>query len=665
MTEVKYTGNIRSSRGSLYALKHLSLLIKSDPRKTIEDIGHGETNASMSDTVVSVRQNISPRQSLSSSQFSNFPFQLIPGGTHACQLLEKNLVWQSEQSQSNSSIPETEVILTITDFAEFKILVDSLKVQSNRKFSLSVLVQEAFSEDQEKVRELEKNLDDSGFNYLVFQREQDSCLTCAYREIVGASCADWVLISPDQGFFHPEALFALAREAVNLSAASGLIFNELQLSSTRKLSHYLRKPVPNRFGILSRNWLDGGVFISRKSLLRVLSDLIYIEEGHKLKTSSELLWAVGLLFADHLKLLPLALINRIEKGKTISQDTSARLLSLIKALDILPVEDLKLSNRGDSFDPVALFVSGKIQVVIPFQDKAELTILALQSLEKQDCLEDLEIVLVDNRSVEEERLAIENYLENSKFVGNYQLLLDGGHFNFARLNNSATELSDSPYILFMNNDVVLSDSNTLSKLRSFSAWPQVGVVGGELSYPNGGVQSAGISFAAVRPMNVRGENLFSNDFRKVDSLSFALAMIKRDVWEAVGGLDELRCPNGFGDALIGKKLSDAGFASIFSPNVRATHHESPSRGRSVEDLELYDLSLLGVGVAQLHEQFQVENQPQLISIGANDGFGSNLPNLEVVVEKIKQRPNLAANVEVAAEKFVSWGKKIKDISQRK
>ena len=49
--------------------------------------------------------------------------------------------------------------------------------------------------------------------------------------------------------------------------------------------------------------------------------------------------------------------------------------------------------------------------------------------------------------------------------------------------------------------------------------------------------------------------------------------------------DELWTPNGYGDIEFGLRVMKNGYSNLFTPYATLYHHESPSRGRSVEFFE--------------------------------------------------------------------------------
>src|SRR5262249_59333715 len=96
-----------------------------------------------------------------------------------------------------------------------------------------------------------------------------------------------------------------------------------------------------------------------------------------------------------------------------------------------------------------------------------------------------EILVIDNRSREPQTLS---YLASLP----YQVIQDGGPFNFARLNNRAATLARGEHLLFLNNDVEIITPEWLEALLEHSQRREVGGGGAQLLYADDTIQHAGV-----------------------------------------------------------------------------------------------------------------------------------------------------------------------------
>jgi hypothetical protein len=152
----------------------------------------------------------------------------------------------------------------------------------------------------------------------------------------------------------------------------------------------------------------------------------------------------------------------------------------------------------------------------------------------------------------------------------------------------AAEASTAEFLMLMNNDLFVRDGNWLRVLVDEAlADPAVAIVGGKFIYPTGNVQHAGIILGSGGVGSHIGTGLPEKDGGYGARLHFAQEycgvtaagmLVRRSVFEAVGGLDEKELTVAFNDVDLGLKTRAAGYKIIYTPDFLADHHESLSRG---------------------------------------------------------------------------------------
>lgn len=233
-----------------------------------------------------------------------------------------------------------------------------------------------------------------------------------------------------------------------------------------------------------------------------------------------------------------------------------------------------------------------VHVIIPFRDQEELTHKCVDSLLLQKNVA-LFITAVDNGSKNQ------NIARDLEKKGVEVLKLDIP-FNFSRINNFAAKNSkhrgQTTQILFINNDVFL-DPGAIEEMTSWLDQPKIGMVGAQLNYPDGRLQHGGIKLDPRASHNVmawthidggmpRELRGFSNTLNIVDGVTAACAVIKRNIFEAVGGFDEIWYPIAYSDTCLAEKLKARGLYCLYTPFASGIHHESASRKlHNLEDFE--------------------------------------------------------------------------------
>ena len=333
----------------------------------------------------------------------------------------------------------------------------------------------------------------------------------------------------------------------------------------------LEKPHrPNPPLLLAHDWLNSGVLVSA-DLLGDLDLLQPVTDG--VLALSLRLMANGL----HPVEVPVGLRAR-PLVDARPRARSANLVSVVEHfLSARRAQGLKASSEGTS---VPLAVSeASLQVVIPFRDRLQMTKAAIRSVEDQAYPGAVMITAVDNGSRADPTTVLG---ETSA-----ELLRIDEPFNFSRLCNRAAARSDSEFILFLNNDVIL-EPGTLSAMADWCEVPSVGAVGAILSYPNGTLQHSGIVRDPFGPAHEQRWTLPERGLdssqltstlepRVVDAVTGACLMTRRSVFRDVGGFSEALFPNAFSDTDLCQRIGELGLYSVVTPRARGVHDESASR----------------------------------------------------------------------------------------
>jgi O-antigen biosynthesis protein len=225
-----------------------------------------------------------------------------------------------------------------------------------------------------------------------------------------------------------------------------------------------------------------------------------------------------------------------------------------------------------------------INIIIPYREHIDMTRACLEALHRNTDYANYQTLLVDNWSVSDEALAFVGEIENRWGIS---VLRVEEPFNYSRLNNLAVAASSGELLLFMNNDVFVSNPAWLrAMVGEMLADPRVGIVGNKLLYPSGLVQHGGVilgvggvadhahrGLPADHPGYV-GRAICAQDMSAVTA---ACMLCRRDVFEAVGGFDEAELQVAFNDVDLCLKVGREGYRVIWTPSSVAEHRESMSR----------------------------------------------------------------------------------------
>ncbi|KMO27605.1 hypothetical protein VQ03_30420, partial [Methylobacterium tarhaniae] len=129
-----------------------------------------------------------------------------------------------------------------------------------------------------------------------------------------------------------------------------------------------------------------------------------------------------------------------------------------------------------------------VSVVIPTRDGATLLRSCVKGLLHRTRYPAIEVVIVDNGSVELETFALFDELRQFAQV---KIVSFPGEFNYSAINNFGVKQSSGSMIVLMNNDIEISSGDWLDAMVAHGVRPDVGAVGAKLLYADGTIQHAG------------------------------------------------------------------------------------------------------------------------------------------------------------------------------
>ncbi len=115
----------------------------------------------------------------------------------------------------------------------------------------------------------------------------------------------------------------------------------------------------------------------------------------------------------------------------------------------------------------------------------------------------------------------------------------------------------------------------------------VGAVGAKLSYPDFTLQHAGVILGINGvashghkhlPSDSPGYFMRANAIQNLSACTAACLMVKKEVFNKVGGFDEKNLKIAFNDIDLCLKIRDLGYLITYTPFAHLIHHESKSRG---------------------------------------------------------------------------------------
>lgn len=239
-----------------------------------------------------------------------------------------------------------------------------------------------------------------------------------------------------------------------------------------------------------------------------------------------------------------------------------------------------------------LLQEDKISIIIPNKDHVGDLKRCIESIQERSTYENYEIIVVENNSEEQETFNYYKTLENHERI---KVVTYEGEFNYSKINNFGVQHAQGKYLLLLNNDTQVITMNWLEAMLMYAQREDVGAVGAKLYYPDQTIQHAGIVLglgahrtAGHTHYKVNRDNLGYMGrlcyAQNVSAVTGACLMVKKSVYEEVGGLDE-SFQVALNDVDFCLKLREKGYLNVFTPFAELYHFESASRGSDVQDTQ--------------------------------------------------------------------------------
>lgn len=220
-----------------------------------------------------------------------------------------------------------------------------------------------------------------------------------------------------------------------------------------------------------------------------------------------------------------------------------------------------------------------VSIIVPFFNKVEYTIDCLFALNKQ-AFKNYEVILIDDASSRDDCSILSS-------INGVTVIRNEVNLGYLLSCNLAASESKGDYIVQLNNDTLVLEGWLESLINTFEQHPEAGLVGSLLLAVNGQISEAGgIIFNDASGYNYgRGKSPYEKRFnycREVDYCSGASIIIKRRIWESLGGYDETYAPAYYEDTDLAMRVRALGYKVIYNPFSRVVHHEGISSGTSLE-----------------------------------------------------------------------------------
>lgn len=220
-----------------------------------------------------------------------------------------------------------------------------------------------------------------------------------------------------------------------------------------------------------------------------------------------------------------------------------------------------------------------ISVIIPVYGKIDYTLMCLRSIAISSIQNPFEVIIVNDCSSDNTLFALEN-------VVGLRVISNSTNQGFIRSCNNGASVAQGAYLCFLNNDTEVCDGWLDELIRTFDDFPNVGLAGSRFIYPNGILQEAGGIIwrdGSARNFGRGGDpcDPIFNYAREVDYVSGASILIKKTLFDELGGFDELYLPAYCEDSDLALKVRSRGLKVMYQPLSVVIHYEGVTSGTDI------------------------------------------------------------------------------------
>lgn len=408
---------------------------------------------------------------------------------------------------------------------------------------------------------------------------------------LGMATGEFIAFLDHDDLLAPFALFEIVR-LVNANPALDLIYSDHDLVSEDGVRRFkpLFKPDWSPEIMLSANYLTHLTVVRRELIVEVGNFDPEMDGAQD--------WDLFLRIAektDRIAHIPKILYHWRESSGSTATDiqskpyaVSAQLMAIKRHLSRQGLEKSEAFFDRSGYIRVrwAIIPRRKVSIIVPSKGANRILESCIESILAKTHYEPYEIIIVNNGNRPPEDFS---YYRRITGIENITVAHYSGDFNYSKANNFGAGLASGELLLFLNNDTQVIDPDWLDELTMWASRQEIGAVGGKLLAPDERIQHAGVIVGltgyaghifAGRPENRWSRFGLAEWYRNYSAVTAACMMIRKDVFEEIGGFNEefILCGS---DVEMCLRLWSRGKRVVYNPFARLMHLEGATRAGDV------------------------------------------------------------------------------------
>lgn len=432
------------------------------------------------------------------------------------------------------------------------------------------------------------------FRDVCIERLDTAAPTRSVNRVVQDQDAEWFVIVESLAELTPQGMLVMALELQAAPDTCVAVYGDELVRDGGHLGGAVFRPDFNLDMLLSQPSVMARHWFFRKSTLQELGGFAgTLRSAFELDLILRILERAGFGAFGHVA-EPLLLVEP-DRQEEYLQEAQAVLLEHLQRRGYAKAKVLAGNVSGTFRVDYGHESQPLVSIIIPTKDQLALLQTCVESILEKTAYKNYEILIVDNDSQTAEAKTWLSGLEQMN-LPNIRILRYQHPFNYSAMNNLAAKHAKGDYLLLLNNDTGILRPDWLGALLNHAQRPEVGIVGAKLFFPSGKVQHAGVVLGLRGP----AEHVFVE--ASVDSPGYmnrlqvdqnysavtgACLMVRKEVYDHVGGLDEGALKVSYNDVDFCLKVGQIGYLTVWTPHALVMHVANASQD-NVDKTEVED-----------------------------------------------------------------------------
>jgi glycosyltransferase involved in cell wall biosynthesis len=278
-----------------------------------------------------------------------------------------------------------------------------------------------------------------------------------------------------------------------------------------------------------------------------------------------------------------------------------------------------------------------VSLIVATRNRCDLFGRCLDGLLEKTEYTPLEVIVVDHESSDPKTIAL---LDRWRSDSRVKMIIYQGAFNYADMINKAVAQTRGDLIGLVQDGIEIIHADWLDEMVSLAVQPENGAVGAKLLDRHDRVQHAGMLLGVEGTARTLQPNAQRHEIgyfgrlalrSNVSAVSGACLVLRKGLFEEVGGLDADNLPARFSDIDLCLKIQARGYHNVLTPLARLYYDETSSGdARTPADA---DCAQRAEGFLRKKWGDQVENDPYY-----NSNLSAETPLFRLAFPPRRRRP---------------------------